>query len=79
MKENKVTQKQLVLGHLLEFGCITPNEAIYKYHITRLGAVIFDLKKDGYAIETEKKSSINSVTGHPCQFANYIYKGVVVA
>ena len=51
--KNRLTQKKIVLQHLLEFGCITPNEAIYKYNITRLADVIYRLKKDGYTIKEE--------------------------
>lgn len=39
-------QENLVLTHLEEHGSITPYEAIERYHITRLAAVIFRLKKN---------------------------------
>lgn len=39
-------QENLVLAHLEEHGSITPYEAIERYHITRLAAVIFRLKKN---------------------------------
>lgn len=39
-------QENLVLAHLELNGTITPYEAIERYHITRLAAVIFRLKKN---------------------------------
>lgn len=69
--KNRTTQKKIVLSHLLEFGCITPNEAIYKYKITRLADVIYKLKKDGYRIKSEDVWTINTETGNPCRYALY--------
>lgn len=42
-----LTQKQWVLNRLLENGYITRNECLRNY-ISRLGAIIADLKADGY-------------------------------
>lgn len=47
------SQKQKVLIHLQEGKGITPLEALTKFGAFRLSAIIFDLKKDGYDIETE--------------------------
>jgi len=47
----KLTQKQWVLSRLKENGYITRNECLRNY-ISRLGAIIADLKKDGYEFET---------------------------
>ena len=69
--KNRTTQKQIVLEHLLEHGCITPNEAIYKYKITRLADVIYKLKKDGYSIKSEDVWTTNTKTGNPCRYALY--------
>lgn len=51
------TQKQQVLAHLKKHGSITPWEAIQKYHITRLAAVVFTLRDEGNKIfaKIEKK------------------------
>ena len=48
-----MTQKEMVLNHLKEKGKITSMEAFRKYGVTRLSAVIFNLRDDGYDIETE--------------------------
>ena len=47
------TQKQKVLIHLQEGKGITPLEALTKFGAFRLSAIIFDLKKDGYDIQTD--------------------------
>lgn len=49
------TQKQRVLDLLIERGetGVSAREAIYDLRITRLAAIIFDLKQDGYAIKSE--------------------------
>jgi hypothetical protein len=47
-----MSQHDIVLEHLKEHGSISSMEAFTKYYITRLSAVIFDLRADGYEIET---------------------------
>ena len=79
MEENKVTQKSMVLAHLIQYGSIEPLVALREYGCYQLGAVIFDLRKEGYAIETERMEAKSHITGKPVQFANYIFKGAVVA
>ena len=46
-------QKQKVLIHLQEGKGITPLEALTKFGAFRLSAIIFNLKKDGYDIQTD--------------------------
>lgn len=47
-----MTQNEEVLRHLLDNGNITSLEAMNIYGIMRLGARIYDLKKQGYPIKT---------------------------
>lgn len=51
------SQKQQVLAHLKKHGSITSWDAIQKYHITRLAAIIFLLRDEGNKIfaQIEKK------------------------
>ena len=49
---NKVTKQEKVLTHLQTHGSITPLEALEKYGSFRLGALIFNLRKEGYDIKT---------------------------
>lgn len=55
-----MTQKEQVLKHLQSGKSLSPLEALNYFGSLRLGAIIFDLKKDGYEIETE----INQVGKH---------------
>ena len=54
-----VTQRERIARHLEDFGSITSYEAFRDYGVTRLSAVIFDLKKKGYPIITEKEKTRN--------------------
>ena len=53
MRSRYDSQKSLVLNHLKNDNGITPLEALNKFGAFRLSAIIFDLKKDGYDIDTE--------------------------
>lgn len=46
-----VSQKQMVLDYIREFGSITPIDAIRDLGVTRLAAKVFELKKDGHSID----------------------------
>ena len=58
MKEYK-NQSDLVLSHFKKYGEITSYQAFIKYGITRLSAVIYNLKKDGYTISRKDVTSKN--------------------
>jgi len=66
-----MTQKELVLKHLQKYGKITDLEAYRNYAIRRLGARIWDLRNDGYAIKTENTHQKNRF-GQMTVFATYI-------
>lgn len=59
-------QVGLVLKHLLSGKEINPLEALTKYGCYRLGAVIFNLKREGYKIHTriERFKKPNGRKGH---------------
>jgi len=44
----KKSQKQKILEWLLQGYSITPLEALNMFNTLRLGAIIFDLRKDGW-------------------------------
>ena len=54
-----LSQKAQVLAHLKECKSITSWEAIRQYQATRLSAIIFDLKDDGYDIVMTPEHSDN--------------------
>jgi hypothetical protein len=67
-----VTQKTMILQHLKRYGSIEPLTALREYGVYRLGAIIFNLRKDGENIKTETLKSTSRITGKPVHFANYI-------
>ena len=50
--KTKETKQSKVLTHLQTYGNITPLEALNLYGSFRLGALIFNLRKEGYDITT---------------------------
>lgn len=69
-----MTKKQAILKHLQKFKTITPKEAYFEYGSMRLGAVIFELRKD-YKIRT-------NMIDVPTRFGNstvaqYVYEGAI--
>lgn len=65
-----MSQSQKVLRHMQERGSITARDAYECYGIMRLGARIYDLKKEGYAIQTSKETARNKY-GDPVHYARY--------
>lgn len=54
-----MTQKQAVLDHLLSGKELSSIQAINLYGVTRLGAIIFNLKKEGYVINSRREMVVN--------------------
>lgn len=71
-KDMATTQKTMILEHLKRFGSIEPLTALREYGVYRLGAIIFNLRKDGEKIKTETLNAKSRITGKPVHFANYI-------
>lgn len=68
---NKTNAIQL---HLIEKGNITSWEAIKEYGATRLSAIIFNLRKKGMDIRTERIEFTDRF-GNKANYAKYIYEG----
>lgn len=66
------SQKQMVLDYIREFGSITPLDAFKDLGVTRLAAVIFELKDDGHDIHTEREHGKNRF-GHATMYARYSF------
>ena len=64
-------QQQRVLNYMLNFGSISSLEAFKDLGVTRLSAVIFCLKRKGYAIKTTTEYTKNRF-GEPVHFARYM-------
>ncbi len=73
IKEYEVnSQADAVLWHLKKYGSITSYEAIKEYGATRLSAIIFNHRKDGYDIDSQplkKKTRFGRTTN----IAKYTY------
>lgn len=66
-----MTQKDIILKHLKDYGSIEPLEALGDYGIYRLASRISELRDAGYKITTEKVQKLNRF-GKKIQFAKYI-------
>ena len=62
----KRTQNSRILQHLLEGHSITPIQALEKFGCFRLGARIFELRKQGFYIDMKKVDN-----GEGNKFAKY--------
>ena len=51
-----MTQEKQILQHLQKYGEITPLEALSLYGCFRLGARIWDLRREGHKIITSRTS-----------------------
>ena len=67
------TQKERVLNYMKRFGSISTWEAFRDLGITRVGARVFELKEDGYEIETGFETGKNRY-GKTVRWANYTLK-----
>tara|TARA_R110002012_G_scaffold276213_2_gene463108 strand:- start:1322 stop:1561 length:240 start_codon:yes stop_codon:yes gene_type:complete len=71
MKDNVTTQKNRILGYLQNGGKLTALNALQNFGCFRLASRIFDLKREGWAIKSEKIK----LDGKSCS-CYYISKGV---
>jgi hypothetical protein len=67
----KVTQQDRILRYLKDNSSITSWEAIKEFGVTRLSAVIYNLKKKGYVFGEEWVSTVNRYE-EPVTFKKYI-------
>lgn len=65
-----MTKTQAVLDWLKTHASISSMEAIQNFGATRLSAIIFNLRKRGYNIETVKCEGTDRF-GNPMRFARY--------
>lgn len=65
-----MTQKETVMKHLREVGALTPMEAFRKYGITRLGGIVYFLRRDGHNI-VSKLVKVKDRHGHICHVSQY--------
>ena len=70
----KTTQRAEVLNYLKEHGSITSMEAFELFGATRLSAIIFTLRGQGYRIATMDMGTKNRY-GQNVRYAKYVYMG----
>lgn len=73
LKRKPKTQAEMVLFHLQEVGQITDLDAFKDYAIRRLAAVIYNLRADGWEIETHHETGKNRF-GRATKWARYTLK-----
>ena len=73
MDKKRMTQEDMVLNHLKVYGEIDPLTAMREYAIMRLSAIIYNLRNQGYNIETNDTASKNRF-GVTVNFATYVLK-----
>lgn len=73
MAEIKFSQRDDIIRHLMTEGSITAWEAIKEYGSTRLSAIVYELRKQGWNIESEMVTAKNRY-GNTVQFAHYHFK-----
>lgn len=69
-KKNKVTQRDMVLQYIKDFGCITSWQAYADLGITQLATRISELKERGYIFE-KTRIYLNNRYGGKTHFDEY--------
>lgn len=65
-----MTQCELIIRHINDYGSITSLEAMQEYGIMRLASRINDLKKAGYKVKSQIVHSVNRY-GDKIHFSKY--------
>lgn len=68
-----MTKAEAIRQHLIINGSITSWEAIQMYGATRLSAIIFNLRKKGYDIQSYRLEGLDR-NGNDCHFVRYVLK-----
>ena len=72
-RETRLTQSMKILKYMMDFGSITPIEAMKDLGVMRLGARIWDLEQEGFEIVHERESGRNRY-GEKTSYARYRLK-----
>lgn len=62
---------ELILNHWRKYRSITSLDAIKEYGITRLSAVIYDLRHNGIEIQSVPETVVNRY-GRDCHIVRYV-------
>ena len=72
-KEQRLTQSMKIIKYMMDFGSITPIEAMRDLGVMRLGARIWDLEQEGFEIVHERETGKNRY-GENTSYARYRLK-----
>lgn len=72
-RETKLTQSMRIIKYMMDFGSITPIEAMRDLGVMRLGARIYDLEQEGFEILHERESGKNRY-GETTSYSRYRLK-----
>ena len=72
-KEQRLTQCMKIVKYMMDFGSITPVQAMQDLGVMRLAARISDLEKDGWNIEHDRETGRNRY-GEKTSYARYKLK-----
>jgi hypothetical protein len=70
MGEYKMTQKQMIVNYIFNFGSISPMEAFADLGVTKLSTRISEMKKKGVVFEDEWEERTNRY-GKTVRFKRY--------
>lgn len=59
MAKKRLTQREMVLQYIRDFGSITSWEAYSELGITQLATRVYELKKLGYKFDTKRVNTTN--------------------
>jgi len=76
--EQRLTQSMKVLKYMMDFGSITPLDALKDLAVMRLGARIWDLEKQGFEIIHERETAKNRY-GENTTYCRYRLKAAVTS
>lgn len=65
-----MAHKDRVLQYIRDYGSISSMEAFRDLGVTRLSAVIFNLRADGFDIDAKREKTVNRY-GEKVSFARY--------
>ena len=71
-----MAQRDMVAQYIHDFGSISSWQAFTDLGITRLSARIWELKRDGYLISKERKTTRNRY-GKPVSYDKYTITGQI--
>lgn len=67
-----MSQKDMVLDYIRDFGSITPMDAFRDLGITRLAAVVCRLRREGHDIHKEREHALNRY-GQNVRYVRYSF------